>query len=154
MMLITFLVRVLLILQTGWWCCVHQWWFWQIHKSSFQSQYSNLGKQPSSQNIYYIRERRNLVKSRNVYHLISKTIFFFHGICFLTFILYIQPLYCYFFLCFSLIYGQAGGAAYIQQSGSSGTFISCSWSGNNAPSNMVSDMFSKSSLSFNKFHSK
>ena len=69
---------------------------------------------------------------------------------FLTFIiLYIQSL-C-FFLCFSLIYEQAGGAVYIYNSGSVGTFISCSWTGNNAPSDKVSDMFSKS-LSTNFIH--
>ena len=56
--------------------------------------------------------------------------------CFLTFILYIQPL-C-FFLCLSLIYEQGGGAVRIGSSGS-GTFISCSWNGNSAPS--VSNMF-------------
>ena len=37
-----------------------------------------------------------------------------------------------FFLCFSLIYEQ-NGAVHIHQSGSSGTFISCSWNGNTAP---------------------
>ena len=40
----------------------------------------------------------------------------------------------------SLIYEQWGGAVRIQSSGSSGTFISCSWSGNSAPSGKVSDM--------------
>ena len=39
----------------------------------------------------------------------------------------------------------AGGAVYIKSSGSSGTFTSCLWSGNNAPS--VSTMFQSSKYS-------
>ena len=50
----------------------------------------------------------------------------------MTFILYIQSL-C-FFLSFSLIFEQGGGAARIGDSGS-GTFISCSWTGNTGTGN-------------------
>ena len=49
----------------------------------------------------------------------------------------IQPL-C-FFICWSLIDEQGGGAVMIRPPGGSGTFISCSWSGNSAL--WVSDMF-------------
>jgi len=53
-----------------------------------------------------------------------------------------------FFLCFSLIYEQngGGGAVYIWDSGFSGTFISCSWSGNTAPANKVRNIYIR------KFH--
>ena len=55
------------------------------------------------------------------------------------------------FLClFSLIYEQSGGAVYITTATAAegsytddayGTFISCSWNGNSAPSGKVSNMF-------------
>ena len=45
------------------------------------------------------------------------------------------------FLRFSLMYKQKGGGAYIG-SGASGTFISCLWSGNTAPTDNVSTIVS------------
>ena len=45
------------------------------------------------------------------------------------------------FLRFSLIYKQAAGGVRIEYQGS-GTFISCSWSGNTAPTNGVSTIVS------------
>ena len=45
------------------------------------------------------------------------------------------------FLWFSLIYKQYGGGVYILDQGS-GTFISCSWNGNTAPTDQVSTIVS------------
>ena len=60
----------------------------------------------------------------------------------ISYFVYLFKSFWFIYLPISFIYKQAGGGVWIGSTGASGTFISCSWSGNTAPTDKVSTIVS------------